>query len=89
MTAITPEKMRAIADDLKSAAAIEFGATGDTMFAAQTALRAAADQLETVRNLTFASPMMMHPITNRPVDVIFVSDLPDGLIADFTPLENP
>ncbi|PZF11733.1 hypothetical protein [Curtobacterium sp. MCLR17_034] len=52
------------------------------------ALRTAADQLEAVRNLTFASPMMMHPITNRPVDVIFVSDLPDSLIANGAPQED-
>ncbi|MCS6578274.1 hypothetical protein [Curtobacterium poinsettiae] len=46
---MTPERYRALADELQSAAAIDFGVSGDTMFAAQSALRAAADQLEAVR----------------------------------------
>lgn len=51
MTNYTPEQYRALADELQSAAAIDFGVSGDTMFAAQTALRAAADQLEAVRQV--------------------------------------
>lgn len=46
---MTPERYRSLADELQSAAAIDFGVCGDTMFTAQAALRTAADQLEAVR----------------------------------------